>query len=73
MSVKLFVLFLYHFDVCSICINNLCFISSIGDLYLLSLFIVVSLSRDLSILLNFSKNQLFVPLFSTFSIFNSIN
>ena len=60
--VELFVaLFYYSFDACSIYSKIPCFIPYIGKLCFISVFFV-SLARDLSILLIFSKNQAFVSL-----------
>lgn len=70
MYVELFTVFSYcPFDVYRVCIDILCFIPNIGNVCLLSSFIYDSLVRNLSILLIFSKSQVFC--FIDFSLLKS--
>lgn len=69
MYIELFIIFHYcHFNVWMLCSYRPLFISSTGNLCLLSFFFV-SLSRTLSILLTFSKTQILFPRFSLFLYF----
>lgn len=56
-------------DVCVVCRANLCSIPDIGNVCLLLFFLV----RDLSILLIFSKNYLFISLIFCISFFISMS
>ena len=66
MHVELFVVY-PSFYVCRVC-SDICFTPDIGSLCLLSF---VSLARSVSILLIFSKNQLFVSLILLFFCFQA--